>query len=290
MNILIKTIQSLSKEEVVNYKLYTFRKNKDKTRKDVVLFDLIKKLTNNDVNKIDLFDKIYEQDSSKNTFHRLKSRLLLEIDNSMVQFYFHKTDSHYIYNELSLCKTYLQKNKWDIALYHLKKAETKAIECYDYALLDIIYHEFIDFSSQFGSITPSVYIEKRNINQQILNDLRALDDALATIVFELKQHQNFSSTSSPKSLALDKAIKQLNFKKEFNNQVSFKLKMYQAISSLLITQKDFVTLESYCIKTYHDFLTRKFFNESNHRAHLNMLVHICNALTANKKHVKALII
>ena len=125
MTILQETIQSLSKEEIINYKLYANRTRKDHERKDIILFDLLKKETINDANEEELIAKIYTQDVNKNTYHRLKSRLLMEIDTSTVQFYFHKTDTHYIYNELSLYKTYVQKNEWTIALYHLKKAKQK---------------------------------------------------------------------------------------------------------------------------------------------------------------------
>lgn len=288
MDILEKTIQSLSHEEVVNYKLYAFRKEKDITRKDIVLFDLMRKSINNDANQIDYFKELYPKETNKNTYHRLKSRLLTEVDNSMAQFYFHKTDSHYIYNELELYKTYIQKNKLEIALYHLKKAETKAIESFDYPLLDIIYHEFIDLSSQYGDITPAIYIEKRNKNAILLSELRSLDDALATIIFELKRHQTFSEVNSQKVTRLQKTIEQLKKKKIFASQIGFKIKMYQAISSLLITQKDFTTLETYCISTYNDFTKQHLFTEQTHRTKLTILVHISNALYHTKKHEQAL--
>lgn len=288
MDILQKTIQSLNHEEIVNYKLFAFRKEKDISRKDIVLFDLIRKSTFSDANHIDFFSDIYPADTNKNTYHRLKSRLLTDIDNSMVQFYFHKTDSHYIYNELGLYKTYMAKNKWEIALYHLKKAESKAIESFSYPLLDIIYHEFIDLSSQYGDITPAVYIEKRNNNAVILKDLRNLDDTLATVIFDLKRHHAFSEITIEKQELLSKAIKQLHNNKLFATQLNFKIKMYQAISSLLIAQKDFKTLETYCIKTYTDFEKQKVFSESTHRIKLTMLVHISNALYYGKKNQLAL--
>lgn len=289
MDNLEKTIYSLYHEEIINFKLYSFRKDKNPLRKDIQLFDFIKKNDLNDANYNLFFKQLYTETTNKNTLDRLKSRLLKEIDNSLIQFHFHQSQSQYIYNEIGLYKIFSQRNKLDLAIHHLKKAETKAIESYDYSILDIIYHEFIDVSIQYGAIEPAIYISKRNQNNVILNDLRALDDALALIIFDLKTSQNFSSINFQKSDALNKAIQQLQKKKLFATQVGFKFKMYQAISSLLISQKDFVTLENYSIKTYHDFIKQKNFSESTHRQKLNILVHICNALTANNKNKEALV-
>jgi hypothetical protein len=87
MDILKNTIDLLEKEEIINYKLYANRTQSNNNRKDVLLFDLLKKLSesNNDEEKV--FQKIYPNAQDKNNYYRLKNRLLVEINNSLVQFY-----------------------------------------------------------------------------------------------------------------------------------------------------------------------------------------------------------
>ena len=288
MNILPNTIHSLSKEEVINYKLYANRTRKEHNRKDILLFDLLKKKEFSDANNTLAFNKLYPNATTKNTYHRLKSRLLKEIDSSIIQFYFHKTDAHFIYNEICLYKTYIQKSEWTIALYHLKKAEKKAAEIHDYLMLEVIYTEYINLSVQYGNLAPGIYIEKRTENSARLKDLRILDDAIANIIYDVKQSQNVSKTNVQKYTVLNKAIRNINSKKGIKNNIAFKSKLYSAICNLLLTQKDYITLEQYAITTYLDFNKNSQFAKHNHNIKLQMLMYICNTLFINKKHALAL--
>jgi hypothetical protein len=287
MDILKGTIDLLNKEEIINYKLYANRTQSNENRKDILLFDLLKKHSP-DTDDTKVVQKLYPGTKTKNSYYRLKNRLLNEINNSLVQFYCYDTNSHDIYSELSLYKVFHKKNNWPLANYHLLRAEKKAMLIQDFSLLDVIYTEQINLSIQFGETTPAIFIKKREQNQQKLNEIRALDDSLATIIYELKRSQNFSKTKNHTSQILNKAIIQLNSKKEYRNNLIFKTKLFNAISRLLLSKQDYISLEKYTLDTYHEFIKQHYFSRINHEIKLQMLAYISNTLFVNKKHSQSL--
>lgn len=288
MDILRYTINQLSKEEIINYKLYANRTQSNDKRKDILLFDLLKKQAASDSDDTKIVQKLYPGPEHKNSYYRLKNRLLNEINNSLVQFYCYDSDSHDIYGALSLYKVFLKKNHWELANYHLLKAEKKAALIQDFSMLDVIYTEHINLSIRFGETSPEVFIKKRKENHKKLNDIRALDDSLAGIIFQLKRSQNFSKTGNKTSAILNQAILKLNARKEFRNNLIFKTKLYNAISRLLLSQQDYKSLETHTLGTYREFSKQGFFSKVNHEVKLQMLAYLCNTLFVNKKHEQSL--
>lgn len=288
MDILRNTIKQLSKEEIINYKLYANRTQSNANRKDILLFDLLRKQVADSNDDTKIVQKLYPGSENKNMYYRLKNRLLNEVNNSLVQFYCYNNDSHDIYGELSLYKVFLKKNDWQLANYHLLKAEKKAALIQDFSLLDVIYTEHINLSIRFGETSPEVFVRKREENYKRLKDIRTLDDALANLIFQLKRTQNFSRTGNKTSAILNKTILTLNAKKEFRNNLVFKIKLYNAISRLLLSQQDYISLEAYTLKTYHEFSRQGLFSRVNHEVKLQMLSYLCNTLFVNKKHAQSL--
>ena len=72
MNLLQEVILSLNKEECRFFKLYAGRINVKDERKDLLLFDFIKKSDSIDEDRVAA--KLYGE--NKNAFYRLKNRLL----------------------------------------------------------------------------------------------------------------------------------------------------------------------------------------------------------------------
>lgn len=288
MDILQKTIHALSKKEIISYKIFTNRSKDDHNRKDLALFDLIKKSTKKDSHKSEALSVLYPETNNVNTYNKLKTRLLEEIDNSLVQFYFHEPDVRFVYSELSLYHTFYLKAKWEIAHYHLQKAEKKAQQISNFDLLEIIYGEFIKLSIYFGKETPSFYIKQRALNNTKLKDIRELDNALSLIIFELSKKQTFGKTTAFNLANLNNAIKALKENKSLKKNPVFKQKLFLAISQMLISKKDFSTLESYSIKTYKEFIKQQAFSKNNHDIKLQVLRYICNSLFLNQKYTEAL--
>ncbi len=283
MDILKKTINLLSKEEIINYKLYANRTQSNANRKDILLFDYIKKQANNEEVNEKIIRKLYPSAPNKNNYYRLKNRLLIEINNSLVQFYCYDKNSHDIYSELSLFKIFFHKHDYILANYHLSKAEKKAIDIQDFSLLDLIYTEQINLSIQFGESSPAYFIKKREQNIIKLNEIRVLDNSLATIIYDLKRSQNFSKTKNSTANILKNAIDSLNSRKEYTNNLVFKTKLFNAVSKLLLSQQDYESLEKYITLTYFEFHNNSYFSKNNHEIKLQMLAYLCNALFINKK-------
>ncbi len=288
MDILQKTIHALSKKEIISYKIFTNRSKDDVDRKDLALFDLIKKSTKKDSHKSEALSILYPETNNVNTYNKLKTRLLEEIDNSLVQFYFHETDVRFIYSELSIYHTFYLKASWEIAHYHLQKAEKKALQLNSFDLLEIIYGEFIKLSIHFGKETPAFYIKQRTLNGLKLKDIRELDNALSLIIFELSKKQTFGKTTAFNISNLNNAVEALKENKSLKNNPVFKQKLFVAISQLLISKKEYVALEDYSIKTYKEFVKQNAFSKNNHDLKLQMLRYICNSLFLNQKHREAL--
>lgn len=288
MDILQKAIKSLSKKEIINYKIYANRQYESNTRKDIALFDAINKNKKSNVDTDFFIPKIYPTGTDKNVYNRLKYRLLDEIDNSLVQFYFHKIDINYLHSELSLYHIYLAKNEWDVAHYHLARAEKKALAMNHHLLLDVIYTEFISLSIHYGKTSPDFYIKKRNVNNLHLTELRLIDDTIAKVMYDLDRSQTFAKTKTETITILNEAVRFLNSKKELKNNVLFKSKLFTLVSQLFLSKKDFVALESFCINNYNEFIKKNFFSKINHEIKLQMLRYICNTLFINKKNEQAL--
>lgn len=287
--ILQKTISVLNKQETINFKLYVNRIEHSEEQKSILLFDVLKNNFSRDINKEFIIDKIYGSNQvNANTYNKLNARLLNEIDNSLVQFYFHETEATFIHSELSLYHIFIQKNETGLAYYHLQKAKKKAIETNRYDLLDVIYNEFINISVYAGNISPDEFIKRRNQNFEKLIALRQLDDALNSIVYDITKSQAIDSTSTKKMQALNKAINTFARKKEFKQSPLFKGKLFLAISQVFISKKDFKTLETYTLKNYQEFESKKYFNKQNHSLKLQMLRYICNCLFVSKNYNKAL--
>lgn len=280
-DILEKTIVSLSKKETINYKIHANKSNKHTNRKDIALFDIIKNNKKTDISNI-------KNNNKADTYLKLKNRLLDEIGTSLVQFYFHETATSYIYNELNLFDIFLKKSDWTIAHFHLQRVEKMANKIQDYEILDMVYNKFIKLSVRVISISPNEYIKKRESNEKKLKSMRLFDDAICAVSYELHRNRVLIKTPQKRIEILNGMIKELSLKKEFKENMIFKYKLFEAVSSVLIAQQEFVALESYCIKTYQEFLVKNYFNKDTHETKLQMLRFICSSLCANSKHVQAL--
>ena len=122
MNTLQEIILNMSKEELRFFKLYAGRTNNNKRRKDILLFDQIKK--NELFSESKFQEKHYNQ--NKNAFYRLKNRLLEDISKSLTLQYLDEDADLSLMKNIILSRIFKNKGKYHIALDFLKKAEKKA--------------------------------------------------------------------------------------------------------------------------------------------------------------------
>jgi len=281
MDILNQIVESMNKEEVRNLKLYFARLNID-DRKDIALFDYIRK-SGEKYNEDKIVLSIYSSGEDKNSFYRLKNRLMDDITKSLTLQYFNNDESNNILYLLAISKYFFAKNKFPIALHFLKKAESKAAKIENFQFLDLIYSDFIKLSHELVSVNPEIYIEKRKDNDLKLRNLKQIDDILAGVTYRLKVNQNFSTTENPVLKFLQKTIDDFSSDREIKKSPALRFKIYHAVSQILLQRRDYKSLESYLLKTYKQFTKENLFNKSNHNTKLQMLTYLVNTLFATNK-------
>ncbi len=281
MNILQQLITGMNKEQIRFFKLFAGRTMTPDDRKDILLFDYIRK-SGDDYNEEKIFNKLYAS-KDKNAFYRLKHRLLNDLNKSITIQHFDDDDFIYTCHTLALYKYFADNNKLKEAEYYLKKAEGGAKSLESYELLDIIYGEYIKLSQETLHINPEGYIEKRKKNQQQIQELRAIDDLLAVVTYRLKTTQNFSPEKNPLLDLLKKTTDDFLQDRDLKKSPVLRFRIYRAVSQVLLQRHDYKSLEQYLLNIYKEFEKEKLFNKSNHDTKLQMLTYIVNTLFKNNK-------
>ncbi len=276
MDILNQVIEGMNKEQVRFFKLFITRSRDVESRKDAELFDFIRK-TGENYDERKIHKRLYAEDS-KNSFYRLKHRLLQDLNKSLMVQHFDDDQLVYILHLLALEKFYYNKNNIRCAFYFLKRAESEAKKIENFELLDIIYGEFIKLSHELVSINPEKYIEHRKKNLEQIRQLRGIDDILAMVSYKMKITQNFSSNSNPVIPLLQKTLNKASKDKELIQNSKLRFKIYDAVSRILLQKREYKALEEYLLKTFDEFETENLFNKNNHDTKLQMLVFIVNTL------------
>ena len=124
MDVLSELVSVMSKEEIQAYKLFTKRKNADKERKDIVLFDSIKKGGRS--YSEDKVAKALYGVGGKNSFYRLKNRLNSNVLKSLSVHHFDDNDVSFIHHMLGLANLFSKKRSFKLVIHCLKKMSVLA--------------------------------------------------------------------------------------------------------------------------------------------------------------------
>lgn len=281
MDILNQAIAVLNKEEIRHFKLWLNSTNSSMERKDIQLFDYIRKAGENYSDNF-IFKKLYKG-SDKNSFYRLKNRLQEDIGYNLALLHFEKHHANNLYLCLSLYHIFLTRNQPHLALYYLKKAERRAARNENFEMLDMIYANFVRLSADLPEINPEKYIQLRKQNSEKLNQIRDADQVLATVTYRLKLSQNFGKRDLSLLKMLDNTIKEFANDDSMKRSKSFQTRVFRAVSQVLIQNHNFEELERYMLSTYKRFISENWFDKENHEVRLLMLVYIVNALFKNQK-------
>jgi hypothetical protein len=281
MDILNKVVEGMNKEQVRYFKLFMSRSHDKEGRLDVRLFDYMRR-SGERYNEKKIVRQLYPE-GDKNSFYRLRNRLLREVNKSLIIQHFEDDESTYTHFLLALEKYYLSRNNVKVAHYFLKKAETQARKTENYELLDLVYGEYIKLSHEMPSINPEYYIKLRVENQEQIRQLRTIDDILAVVSHKMKLTQNFSSDENPVLSILQKTVKQYSMDKNVSNNPKLRFRIYHAVTQIFLQRREYKTLENYLLNTWKEFNAEKCFNKNNHDTKLQMLVFIINTLFKNEK-------
>jgi hypothetical protein len=280
MDILSQITESMNKEELRFYKLYALRQQDNLDRKDIQLLDELRK---NPQNGEARFIKKYYPPDMRNAYYRLKNRLIEELNRSLVLQHGFDEDLLAIHQLLQSVRIFNGKNRFELALYFLKKAEQKALKTENHELLDIIYGEYIKLSHELLTINPERYVQLRKENSANLSKIRELDDVLAIVSYRLKVSQNFGDKQNSLLDLLEQTLNTVSDDAKLLQSSRFRFKMYSLVSQLLLQRQDYVSLEHYLTHTYEQFSRENLFNRNNHETKLQMLTYLVNSLFKNGK-------
>ena len=284
MNVLFEVISSLNKEERRFFKLFAGRTNSSDNRKDLYLFDYFMKQSDPEEDKIS--SQLYGE--NKNAFYRLKNRLLSDINKSLLlQHIGNETDLSTL-QYLLLSRVFKQKRKTQVAVYYLKTAEKKATKTESFELLNIIYNELIKLSHEMISIDVEEYIEKRKSNNIKLQQLHEIDDVLAAVMYRVRSAQNFSGKSAPIIEMLQNTVNDFTENNDIKTSSKLRIKIYQAVSRILLQKHDYTALEEYLRHTIAEFKKDGLYKKETHDIKLQMLTYLINSLFKNKKYTQSL--
>ncbi|MEX1188938.1 MAG: hypothetical protein WED33_06750 [Bacteroidia bacterium] len=280
MELLSQIVEGLSKEEVRFFKIFAHRQESSEQRKDIRLFDFMRKKGESDEDKI--VHQLYGK-TDKNAYYRLKNRLVDDINTALVLQHQSDEDWLQLMRLLQVVKVYLAKNQHTVAFYFLKKAEQRARKIENHELLDIIYGEFIQLSHTLLIINPEEYIALRRENNDSLARLRQMDDMLAVVSYRLKVTQNFGAKENNLLEMLEQVTDQFMADKAAKQSSRFRFKLYSLVSQMLLQKKDYQSLEEYLLQTWATFNEEHLFSKNTHDIKLQMLTYIVNTLFKNGK-------
>jgi len=276
-------VDSLSKDEVRNLKLFLNRTNESGKRKDIYLFDQLRKGKKSDS---EINTALYG--NNKNTYYRLKNRLKEDIGKSLLAQHAKGTIEQEIINNVLLANHFFRKRSYEITAYYLKKAENKALSTHNLELLELIYSDQIKLARETVTKDPESIIQKKKENRVQLNKISELDDLLAVLMYRIKRSINFASKSDTVLELLSKTIQDYTSEENVKSNPVVRFKIYHGVSRILLQNQDFESLEDYLKETIQSFNEDVLFNKRNHDTKLQMLTYLSNALFKNNKHKESL--
>lgn len=279
MNPLKEAVAVMTKEEVRAFKLFVKKVNVQAGRKDLELFDFVRK-SGADYDEKAAYAQVYP-DASKNTFHRLKSRLLHDINRSMVDLHLSNNDILRLWNFLSVVEFYLLRSHYELAFWFLRKAENLASKLGHLEALDIVFGMYIRLSHEIPDINPAEFIAKRGENAIQLHKVRALDDLLAMAVYRTKISQTWGGGGSELIQVLEKTVAE--FTEPETLTAGTRIKLFQSIISIFLDRHDYLMIEVYVKESFERFQEAGLFNRNTHETKLRMLSYLANALYKNDK-------
>ncbi|MCS7072958.1 MAG: hypothetical protein NZ108_00670, partial [Bacteroidia bacterium] len=236
MDILEDFILSLSKEEIRFFKLYANRTNSEKERKDILLFDFIRKYGKK-WSEDKIFAKLYPKQSDKNAFYRLKNRLLDDLAKSIFLQHIDSNIELQSFFQFILGKWFIKLGNKKLAIYFLKKAEKKAIDLELFELLDIIYGEFIRLSHDDLNLDVLQYIQLRKENQNVILGIRQLEEILALFSYKMNKSQGYAILNNEIE-KINEVLSQLKHESVLLKSSKIQLKLFHAVSRALLQQQN----------------------------------------------------
>jgi hypothetical protein len=284
MDILQDLVKTLGKEELKSYKLYVRKTHDFADRKDINLFESIKK--NENATDQQHAKAIYNSSIPDHKYYRLKNKIADDIGVVLSNLNHRKPEID-ILHLLGLSKIFISRQHYSLAFHYLKLAEKRAIEKEEYALLEAIYEQQVRLRIHNIEESPAKLIEKRNENNQRLVLLQDLENNLAVLSYEVKTTQNLT-TKKEITKWLNHTLQNTIKLSYVKNSSQLRIRIFQNVSRLMLLLKDYTSLETYLKSCLEEFENDQLFVKKTHEVKLQLLVYLCNASYMLDKHTQAI--
>lgn len=286
MDILNQVVEKLTKDELRFFKFFQGTAGGN-DRKDLILVDYVRK-AGSKFSEEKIIRKLKYDAVDKNSYYRLKNRVIQDIGDSLALLHTHKNELYELLHYLTLYHIYYSKTLFKPCLFYLKKAERLARAIENYELLDMVYANFIRLSADLVEVNPADYIQLREENAGLVSQLRQLDDLLATVSYRLKLSQNFGATDKKHLSQLQQRVNAISKQTTSHFGRTLQIKIYRALSQIFLQQHNYSALEKLVEDNYNQFNAQRWFDKQNHDLKLQMLTYFANALYKNRKYKESL--
>jgi hypothetical protein len=272
LDIVESVIFSLTSDEVRRFKILSNRFKADDEKKLIILFDAIRSEKYADDDTV-LVAELYGVNNPKtrNTYYRLRNKLVDNIEKSLVFYHFKYKDSIHAYYDIQLSIMFRERGNYKMALYFLKKAEKKAKALDQFNILEQIYEEYTRLAIKDIEIDIAGKLEERKENQNKVEILRKNTEAIALITQTLKS-SNFSRNKASVIDLLNQTRESVEASAEIFNSSEGKVQIFRTVSALLLQKEAYGQLVEYLDETILDFETNKLFSNDTHATRLLMRI------------------
>lgn len=275
MDVLYRLVHSLTKEEIRHFKLSLKRIGTSAERKDEALFDAIRR-DKEEADEERIIFALYA-DGERNAYYRLKNRLTESLLSDLASLHGMKSGESQIYRLLMLAHLFLSRQEYDLCLYCLKRAERMAVRAEQFALLDQVYAGFIRLSNEWMGLNPQTYISLQEKNHPRLEAVRRLEQLIAMLHYRIMRRQYAGKQGKGFLDMVDRTIHEYADSREWNKSATLQLRLFRAVSQLLVQKKEFAELRLFTEKTYTHFTRKNWFDKSRTEEKIRMQIYLVNA-------------
>ena len=274
-------IQTLSADDVKEFRVFCNRQKRLKERKDLRLFEILSQ--DQDYKPNQIIDMLYDK-PNKNAYHSVRKRLLRNLaDFIMVKRMDNDNSSaSNIMGLMSLVRYLFEHKSNRLAWNFLKKAEELAINNEQFDLLNGIFNIMIEHNNpKFGRDLKDLIHRKTENKKRVDEDERALI-AHALISKKLYEHK-VEGTKADFNRLVRKVLKDYKLSEAVLERPKLLYNMLSIVRSGALATKDYSTFEPYIIEHYHAVKDKNGFSPSTHIYKLHILYMLAHVLYRNRK-------
>lgn len=283
MDTLEHIIFTLSSDEVRRFKILSNRFKADEEKKLLVLFDAIREheFSGDDIPYDAIIVKLYGNSDakSKNSYYRLRNKLLGNIEKSLLFYHFNYHNALEPHSFVQLAYLMRGRNLWQETLYYLKKAEKTAEEQEQWALLELIYVEMLQLAQQEVEIDIDSIARRKVANRLRVLQFCSEQELIARICHQVKRKV---VSRGKRAYSVNEII--ASVLKEIPNGATLmatpamQVAVYKAVSNILLRKSAYPELSAYIEEQMRAFQEANIFQKEHAGLRISMRIWQINTL------------